>query len=462
MSLLVEVPAGREPEREYVVDVVLGHYLGLTYRLTPTAGSDVRITLDGDARTELTIADRLLSCPVDDWIAPASLPVLPLVHAGVLEDVPALPVLYGERRGHPEWVVSTEHGLETAIDVFGAVFFLLTRYEELVARQRDRHDRFPASASVLHRAGLLTRPLVDEYVDFLWSLLQRLWTGLVRRRQDYQVTLTHDVDWPLVTQARRWWQVARGATGDIVTRRDPGLALRRLRAGIEMRSGRPDRDPGNTFDLLLDENERCGLVGRFFFIAGHTAGETDGVYQIDDPWILTLMRTIHARGHEIGLHPSYGTYRDPDATRTEFDRLRAAADRAGVIQSRWGGRQHFLRWSNPETWQNWEDAGLDYDSTVGFAEQPGFRCGTCRPFPVFNLRTRRRLRLQEEPLALMDATLLTYQRLGIEKSLGAADALIDTVRRHRGQLVILWHNTYLMSASHRTLYRLLLERVTAP
>jgi len=34
---------------------------------------------------------------------------------------------------------------------------------------------------------------------------------------------------------------------------------------------------------------------------------------LDDPRLRALLREIHARGHEIGIHPGYHTYRHPEA-----------------------------------------------------------------------------------------------------------------------------------------------------
>ncbi|MCC7280007.1 MAG: hypothetical protein IT487_17040 [Chromatiaceae bacterium] len=34
---------------------------------------------------------------------------------------------------------------------------------------------------------------------------------------------------------------------------------------------------------------------------------------MDDPRLRALLREIHARGHEIGIHPGYHTYRHPEA-----------------------------------------------------------------------------------------------------------------------------------------------------
>ena len=47
------------------------------------------------------------------------------------------------------------------------------------------------------------------------------------------------------------------------------------------------------------------------------------------------------------------------------------------------GRQHFLRFEVPTTWQIWEDANMEWDSTMGYADKKGFRCGTCYSYGVF-------------------------------------------------------------------------------
>ena len=163
------------------------------------------------------------------------------------------------------------------------------------------------------------------------------------------------------------------------------------------------------------------------------------------------MKSIADRGHLLGLHASYDACLSPEATRREFETLVAVAEAEGISQDEWGGRQHWLRWENPTTWGNWERAGIDYDATVGFEEQPGFRCGVCHPFPVFDLRARRRLRLVERPLHFMDSTC--FDR-GVSASEAAARALsvYETCKRHGGEFVLLWHNDSLASKYRRAAY----------
>jgi hypothetical protein len=222
----------------------------------------------------------------------------------------------------------------------------------------------------------------------------------------------------------------------------------------------PDLDVNNSFDFIQGQSEQRGLTSAFYFITAQTAGTIDGNYQMTSPWIHALLRTIHARGHEIGLHPSYQTYRDPAQTRAEFQVLKQTCEALGISQAAWGGRQHYLRWEAPTTWQNWEDAGLDYDSTLLFADHAGFRTGCCYAYPVFNLERRTPLRLVERPLIIMDATLTGYMKLSDDQALSEVAKLKQRCRRVSGELSVLWHNSSLVFRSERELYTRLLDSLT--
>jgi hypothetical protein len=329
---------------------------------------------------------------------------------------------------------------------------MLTRYEELVARARDEHDRFPLHASLAHKADFVGRALVNEYAELLQAAMARLWPRLPRPPRRTRVLVTHDVDVPHSVWHRTVRQNTRMIAGDVLKRRDRNLAYRRLRATV-----RRGPDPAFTFDFIMRTGERHGLQSSFYFLAT-PGGRKPCNYTLDEPWARSLLRTIGDRGHLVGLHASYDAYLDPIATRREFATLRSAAEAAGISQDEWGGRQHWLRWENPTTWRNWARAGLDYDATVGFEEQPGFRCGTCDPFPVFDLSARRRLRLVERPLHFMDSTC--FDR-GASPSAAAASALsvYETCKRHGGEFVLLWHNDSLASKHRRAAYRELLAEL---
>jgi hypothetical protein len=423
VTLLVEAPPGYEPERRYILDVVLGDWLGLPYQLRTADRRDVRIALAEDpASAEVTLPEVLFATPPDEWLTAASLPSL-----AALEP-----------------------------DALGTAFFMLTRYEELVLAARDQYDRFPATASAAVREGVLDVPVVDVAVDRLWQQLQRTWPRLERRSRAYEVVVTHDVDDPLATLQHTPVDVVRQLGGDLVRRRDRRLAARRVRSLLGDRRA----DPNNTFDLLMEVSERHGLRSGFYFLAHRDERPREGAYLFEHPWVRTLIGRIARRGHEVGFHPSFATYRDAALTREELERLRRVAEAEGVRQDEWGGRQHYLRWANPDTWRNWEAAGLAYDCTLGYSEAVGFRTGTCHPYRVFDLRDRRQLNLREEPFQVMDVTLLSSMGLSLDAARETVVQVAAQCRRHGGRLGILWHNnTLLRSAREQRWYAELIAAI---
>ena len=462
MTLVVRVPQGLDPEREYAVSVLLREFLGLEVVLTPGPPGAVSICANDEPNSPiLAVADVFFDQAAGAWLRGECAPRAPLAEweippalraaSGSLPD--RVPVLFSRTLGDGSLCRLEPGRVEIGLDLFGSAFFMLTRYEEVAKPQRDGHGRFPARGSLAVRADVLGRPVVNEYVEVLWSALRRLWPRLERRRRDYHVLPTHDVDRAFGSSGPLP-RMLLSAGADLIRRRDPGLAWRRLAAVAAVRRGDARSDLYNTFDWLMDVSERSGLVSAFYFLAGRTDPRFDGDYTLDDPRIRKLMRRIAERGHEVGLHASYASFGSPETIRSEYDALRRAAEAEGVRQDVWGGRQHYLRWEAPTTWQGWDEAGLDYDSTVGFAERPGFRCGACWEFPVFNLRSRRVLRLRERPLVMMDVSLLgrDYMDLGYAEAAVEVERILASCRLVGGDAVLLWHNNNVLAARDRRLY----------
>ena len=457
--LLVGTPASYPAERRYVLDVVLSDWLGIRYELVEGREPGVTIRLAGDPGGRvLVLPDVLFATPPDEWLTEASMPTPPLERI----DVPAsigragsarLPVLFGAVAPDGRAWVESPAGLTLAVDVLGSIFFLLTRYEEIVRRVRDDHDRFPAYASLGAVERFLERPIADDYVDLLWAAIQTLWPALARRERTFRLWLTHDVDQPWAGLGQPAALVARSFTADLFDRRDVALAAKRGWSFLASRAGKLSLDPFNTFDLLMTTSERLGLRSTFFFLASAASGGNDGRYRLTDRPITRLLTRIHERGHEIGLHASYDSYRSKDELSAEFDALRAACAAVGIDQAQWGVRQHFLRFENPQTWRNHAAAGFQYDSTLAFADHVGFRAGTSHEFQVFDLEVRRPLAVRERPLVVMDATLLGYMGLDLDAASDRAIEVVGACRRHGGQATICYHNSTLPGARQQRHYR---------
>jgi peptidoglycan/xylan/chitin deacetylase (PgdA/CDA1 family) len=246
----------------------------------------------------------------------------------------------------------------------------------------------------------------------------------------------------------------------VLRRRDPVEACRNVVRWLKVARGRVEADPYNCFDELMTLSERHGLRSRFYMIAGDSAGALDANYGIGDPCIRALMRRIHSRGHELGLHGSYASAADPERLRAEADRLRGVCREEGIVQPRWGGRQHFLRWEPRRGASAWRAAGLEYDSSLGYTDDPGFRCGTCYQYPLFDLAERRRSGVSELPLVLMERAVAPFPAALSERELESAVTRVRTLRERcrlfDGDFVFLLHNSKYKAARHRRLYESML------
>jgi hypothetical protein len=167
------------------------------------------------------------------------------------------------------------------------------------------------------------------------------------------------------------------------------------------------------------------------------------------------MRRIHDRGHEIGLHPSYGTFLKPELLKQEAGRLKHVCAEEGIDQATWGGRMHYLRWEQPTTLYAWANAGMSYDSTLGYAERPGFRCGTCHEYPAFDPLAKRGLPIRIRPLIIMECSVIADRYLALGIGQQAKTKFLQLKKRCLnvgGSYTVLWHNSFFFDPLHFKFY----------
>jgi hypothetical protein len=350
----------------------------------------------------------------------------------------------------------TENGYTINYDILGLAYWMMTRIEEVDSQELDDRDRFPATASHAYKYGYLDRPIVDEWFFILRQVVQRLWPQLPLVEHKFQMRVSHDVDNPSRYAFATVPELLRLIVGDVIKRKDLLTAIKApFLWSMPTKEKLNPVDPYNTFDWLMDISDRHGLKSAFYFICGRTNSIFDGDYEIEHPAIRHLLKHIHDRGHEIGLHPSYETYKKPELIRAEADRLRKVCLEEGITQSEWGGRMHFLRWETPTTLYGWEKAQMSYDTSLSYADLPGFRCGTCFEYQAFDPVKMEPLSLRIRPLIAMECTIMAERYMG----LGTTDAahqkfiqLKNACKSVGGTFTLLWHNSQLLRNREKLLY----------
>jgi len=284
--------------------------------------------------------------------------------------------------------------------------------------------------------------------------MKRLWPRLERKKRSFRTIVSHDVDAPFAQAFSGFPQLIRNCGGDVLRRKSLVMALKRFKSRQAINRGDYKQDMNYTFDRIMDISEKNNLKSAFYFKTACTNNTFDDNYSIDHLYIRELMRDIHSRGHEIGLHPSYETYQNPEQTKLEFQKLLQVCDEENIRQDQWGGRQHFLRWNVPVTWHNWANAGLNYDSTLSYADHAGFRCGVCYEYQVFDMEERKSLSLLERPLIVMEGSVLgtAYMALPEQQALQYMKALKESCRKYDGEFSLLWHNSMLNNRQNYLMY----------
>lgn len=357
-------------------------------------------------------------------------------------------------------IEKSANGYVIHYDILGLVYWMLARVEEIGRADLDNHERFPASSSHAYKHDYLERPVVDEWLDVLKQVIRRQWPSMELKKHQFSLALSHDVDRPSRYLFGSPAFAFRAALGDVLRRRDVLSPFRAARLRYAVPHALHPSDPYNTFEWLMDLSETKGTKSTFYFMAGRSNRQFDVEYDIRHPAIRKLLNRIHKRGHDIGLHPSYESYRNPELLRIEAHALIELCHEEGICQGDFGARMHYLRWRCEETPHGLAAAGLSHDSTPGYADRIGYRCGTAFAYPFFDARRQQTLHLRMRPLAVMDQTLCSPKYMNLGLSAVAANS-VQKVKSAaicaNGICSILWHNSSLSDLSQKRFYMRILE-----
>jgi hypothetical protein len=369
------------------------------------------------------------------WISTGGSSRWPLVPDFIIPSCPETAAL------QPLFVIEDRRA-RCMVDLGASVLFSLSRIEERLSTDRDQHGRFPASASVAVRDDYVHRPIVDEYGFAIGEAIQYIVPAWRPQSGPFRAFVTQDVD--SIGIPFNPWSTARR----LVHTLNIGRAVRDMATAVG--GGKPaELESVREIATLA---ARHGLRSASFWKTGART-EYDTGYDVSHSSVTRVVSDLRTAGVDIGIHPSYYTFENRCRLAEEVRILREHLGQECV-----GGRQHYLRWS-PRAWLDWESCGLAYDSSVGFAERPGFRAGTAVPYQPWLLEENRQARLLEIPLILMDRTLSHYMRLSDSEAISVAADLISRVKCVGGVFTLLWHNELLFNSQYRSLYVAVLQQL---
>ncbi len=179
----------------------------------------------------------------------------------------------------------------------------------------------------------------------------------------------------------------------------------------------------NNVSLFAEEERERGFRSSYYFLTAN--------YSLRK--LASSLAGLERDGWEVGLHGDLGTHDSAERMSRALERFR---DETTILPR--GVREHFLRFDFEKTWEIMDMVGLEYDSTVGFADRLGFPLGLCTPFHPPD-KEWRLMRLLELPLVLMDATLWGYLKRDEREGASDIESMLARVERVNGLFTLLWH-----------------------
>jgi peptidoglycan/xylan/chitin deacetylase (PgdA/CDA1 family) len=290
----------------------------------------------------------------------------------------------------------------------------LMRAEEYSGNAKDQHGRFVSSSS---KYSNIRVPEVSI------ALKRNMGELDYPNGRKFAIVLTHDIDLIKPSIPRSFISAARyavkGETGEMMR------SILWRRKGIES-------SPYLCSKEIIALEAKYGASSTFFFMA-HGPDWTGAGY--DPELVRNEMGVVTDGGCEVGLHGSFDAACSIERLRNEKERLQRVTD-----QRIRGYRNHYLRFNIPDTWNNLESAGFEYDSTLGFYDNVGFRDGMCYPYRPSDVTSERTINLWEIPLHVMDCALYAYMGASSEESWQMMERMIDHVESCNGMICLLWHN----------------------
>lgn len=254
--------------------------------------------------------------------------------------------------------------------------------------------------------------------------------------------LTHDMDHPLVRMHRfdhtMLGFVYRAAVGSVVRMFRGRLAPRGVWQNWVALGKLPWVFLGLAQDFWsrLDRYQQLeqGAASTFFVIpfpddpgkgAPRARAARYGASNVVDQ----LEKLTHG-GCEIGLH-GIDAWCDAVKGRAELDEIRRVAGRSEI-----GARMHWL-YSDENTPAALEEAGIDYDSTVGYNETIGYRAGTGQVYKPLGAN-----HLLELPLHIMDTALFypCHLNLSPEEAWELVGQVVENAIELGGCVTVNWHD----------------------
>lgn len=321
-------------------------------------------------------------------------------------------------------------------DIVASGFYFLSCWPEYILSCRGlAKSRVDFKNSLQYRWGFTEIPVVDIYCRILFKVISILLPEYVRDLhwqdgKDFAVALSHDIDYWNYWTREHLHKTYRYNLSTIYKR--PLRAVYKLLCHFVSKA--ISNNPKSKIKKLMKKEEKRRVRSTWFLMAKGDYPDSRQNY-ITNPEYREQIKEL-LQDKDVGMHGSPEAAFDLDVLKREMSVLQELG--FNPI----GFRTHYLHFDYQKSFAVLEQAGIKYDSSLGYWEHIGYRAGTSFPFYPFNIKENRPFQVLEIPLAVMDTTLLSKNAMNLNV-FSARLRLSDLISRsaaYNSLLTLLWHN----------------------
>lgn len=336
-----------------------------------------------------------------------------------------------ESQGHKAFF-QTSSG-DFPFDIFAATFYLISRYEEYLPHEKDKYGRYAHRNSLAFKESFLHLPLINFWLlDFKKALLQK-YPGMGLRKQQFTFVPTYDIDIAWSYRNKGWWRSAGGFLKSFV-RAEWRAVKERVQVILEKQ-----KDPFDSYEWLDSIHKDKQLQPIYFFLLALTQKGFDKNISPLKSELQTLVKH-HASLYHTGIHPSWQSVDNDNILKWEIKHLEFLTG-CKITRS----RQHYLRFSLPETYQKLIKLGICEEYSMGYGTANGFRASIASPYNWYDLQNELATGLVIYPFCFMDANAYYEQKLSPAQAFAELISMYKIIKEVNGTMITLWHNNFLGS-----------------
>lgn len=319
-------------------------------------------------------------------------------------------------------------------DVFSAIFYHLSRYEEYLDSDKDQHLRFKFQNSTLYKNNLLQFPVVDAWINQI--KLRLIEMGVEKtafKKQTFSTQASIDIDSVFAYKGKGLLRFIGAVSNAFLS-----LNFEELKKRISVVL-MGTKDPNDNFDYQLKtlNQKSCN-----YFIQVGKYGSFDKNVSPKNVEFKAIINQLYTNNHNIGVHPSYASFNTKDVIESEILTLKNITGKEVKLS-----RQHFLRFSLPETYQILIELGITEEHSMGYSQMPGFRAGTALPFYWFDLKNNQSTHLKIVPFVCMDVAYKNFLGMNDAQCIENSKGLKKTCKDLNLPFTFVFHNESL--SEHR-------------